>query len=317
MGTGELAALVAAMIWACTSVALTSLSTRTSPVVLSGLRLGFGSCVVLTVLAFSGQAGDLRAASHASLAGVIFSGFLGYGLGDTIYIAALKRLGMQRTFPITMALFIALTVAGGVAILGESLTWGLPVGALLIGAGIYLIVIPARGAPPQPMPPVPAEPALATLAEEPARPEYGAPGVFGYTLLGLVGIFWTAATLWLAHAKGDLGPVAAGAIRTPAGAVALLGFATATQRPDLVRPFRNRNQLLAILGAGVIGTGVGSLLYVYSVLKAGAGEAAVLSASSPLMALPLSMLFLGERFTPRIGLGTITCVAGVLLVVVA
>lgn len=313
---GEIAALVSAMVWAGTSVALTSLSNRTAPVVLSGLRLAFGSLIVLVVLGFSGQAGDLETASRATLAGVIISGFIGYGLGDTIYIAALKRLGMSRTFPVTMALYIGGTVIGGVVLLNESFTWGLPLGAALIGAGIYLIVIPAAGRV-QPLPPVPAEPAASTLAETPARAAtvFAAPGVYGYGLLIAVGVFWTIATLWLANAKGDLGPVAAGAIRTPSGAVALVGFALATQPRDLAAPFRNRNHTLAILGAGVIGTGLGSLSYVYAVVEAGAARTAVLSATSPLMALPLSIFFLGERLTRRIGVGTALCVAGILLVV--
>ena len=42
---------------------------------------------------------------------------------------------------------------------------------------------------------------------------------------------------------------------------------------------------------------------------------AVLSATSPLMALPLSIIFLGEKLTRRIGLGTALCVVGILLVV--
>ncbi len=312
---GELAALVAAMVWAGTSVALTSLSARTSPVVLSGLRLGFGSLVVGVVLFFSGQAADLSDASSATLFGVIASGFIGYGLGDTIYILALKRLGMQRTFPITMALFIAMTVAGGVLLLDEPFSWGLPTGALLIGAGVYLIVIPPKGSPGHAMPPVPAEPAAATLAEARAEAAFASPGRLGYGLLLAVGVFWTAATLWLADAKGDLGPIAAGAIRTPAGAFALLGFAAAMQRPDLAAPFRNRNHLFAILAAGMIGTGLGSLMYVYAVVTAGAARTAVLSATSPLMAMPLSIIFLGERLTTRIGAGTALCVGGILLVV--
>lgn len=315
MGSGQFAALAAAMIWACTSIALTSLSTRIAPVVLSGLRLAFGSAVVLVVLAFSGQAHDLADASKASLAGVILSGFIGYGFGDTIYIVALKRVGMQRTFPITMALFITLTVVGGVVVLGEDFTWGLPVGALLIGAGVYLLVIPANGSDPQPMPPVPAEPAMNTMAEIRRPAAFAAPDAFGYGMLLAVGILWAIATLWLANARGDLDAVAAGAIRTPAGATALLGFALATQRPNLVAPFRNRNHLLAILAAGMVGTGIGSLLYVYSVLEAGAAQAAVLSATSPLMALPLSIIFLGERFTRRIGAGTAVCVLGIVVVV--
>ncbi|MEO8541333.1 MAG: DMT family transporter [bacterium] len=313
---GEVAALIAAMVWAGTSVALTSLSSRTAPVVLSALRLAFGSLVVLIVLAISGQAHDLRTASFATLFGVIVSGFIGYGLGDTIYISALKRLGMARTFPVTMALYIGLTVLGGVVLLDESFTWGLPAGAAFIGAGIYLIVIPAKGRL-QPMPPVPVEPAAATMAEtRPGPAVFAAPGLVGYTLLILVGIFWTIATLWLANAKGDLGPVAAGAIRTPSGAFALVGFAAVMQPRELVAPFRNRNHTLAILGAGMIGTGLGSLTYVYAVVEAGAARTAVLSATSPLMALPLSIIFLGERLTRRIGVGTALCVAGILLVVV-
>ncbi|MGB4863796.1 MAG: DMT family transporter [Tepidiformaceae bacterium] len=315
MGSGQLAALAAAMIWACTSVALTSLSTRVSPVVLSGLRLAFGSVVVLAMLAVSGQASSLADASGASIAGVILSGFIGYGFGDTIYIVALKRVGMQRTFPITMALFITLTVIGGVVVLGEDFTWGLPAGALLIGAGVYLLVIPGKGKRLTATPPVPAEPAMATMAEIRAPAAFPPPDALGYGMLLAVGVLWAAASLWLADSGKGLEAIAAGAIRTPAGATALIGFAMATQRHNLVAPFLNRNHLWAILGAGMIGTGFGSLLYVYSVLEAGAAQAAVLSATSPLMALPLSIVFLGEKLTRRIGAGTVICVLGIVVVV--
>ena len=159
---------------------------------------------------------------------------------------------------------------------------------------------------------------MATFAEtKPAPALYAAPGAYGYMLLAAVGICWTIATLWLASAKGDLDAVAAASVRTPTGAAALLGFAAATQRRDLAAPFRNRNQMAWIAVAGVIGTGLGSLLYVYSVLEAGAAQAAVLSACSPLMALPLSIVFLGEAFTRRVGYGTVVCVTGILIVVVA
>ena len=100
---GEIAALVAAMVWSGTSVALTSLSNRTAPVVLSGLRLAFGSLVVLIVLAVSGQAHDLSTASAATLIGVIVSGFIGYGLGDTIYITgAVGSSGGEKRYSLVM-----------------------------------------------------------------------------------------------------------------------------------------------------------------------------------------------------------------------
>ena len=310
---GELAALLAALTWSATSVALTSLSARTSPVVLSGLRLGFGALVMPIVLWASGESSTIADAPLSTIAQVVASGALGYGLGDTLYILALNRLGMQRTFPVSMALYIGLTVVFGVLLLNEPFSWGLPAGALLIGVGIWLIVIPAAGDAPPP-PPALAQPEPAPVLVQPA-PLYAAPGPAGYALLGGVGITWAAATLWLAAASGDLGAIAAGTIRTPAGAVALLGFALAFQRPALAAPLRNPRHLGAIALAGLVGTTIGSLLYVYAVVTAGAARTAILSSTSPLLALPLSVAFLGERLTRRILAGTLLCVAGIVLVV--
>lgn len=314
---GELAALIAAMTWSATSVALTSLTARTSPVVLSALRLSAATLVLPIILLASGQAGDIGDASFATMFAVTGSGLVGYGLGDTIYIRALGLLGMQKTFPISMALFIGLTVVGGIVILGEPFKWGLPLGALLIGAGIYLIVIPARDALPQPLPVVPvAEPALAGFADlRDGGGLFRQAGASGYALLGAVGLLWAFATLWLAGEHGDMGAIATGALRTPAGAFGLLGFALATQPRALAAPFRDRRHLAAIAASGLAGTAFGSLMYVYAVIEAGAARTAVLSATAPLMALPLSIIFLEEQLNRRIALGTALCVAGIVLVV--
>ncbi len=313
---GELAALIAAATWAGTSVALTALSARTPPVVLSALRLSAATLVLPFILLASGQAGDIAEASWPTLIGVVGSGLVGYALGDTIYIRVLGLLGLQKTFPISMALFISLTVVGGILLLGEPFKLGLPLGALLIGAGVYLIVIPGRASMTRPVPVIPvAEPALAGFADLPPTPlvASGQPW-FAYGLLVAVGLLWAIATLWLAGAKGDLGAVAAGSMRTPAGAIGLLTFGLLTQPSAVVAPFRNRKHIAAIAGAGLAGTAVGSLLYVYAVVEAGAARTAVLSATAPLMGLPLSIFFLGERFTTRIAIATALCVAGILLV---
>lgn len=313
---GELAALISAMVWAFTSVMLTSLTARTAPVVLSGLRLTLGSCALLVILFFSGQASDYQAATALGLLGVIGSGFIGYGFGDTLYIRVLGLLGMQKAFPISMALYISMTVVGGIVLLGEPFTWGLPLGALMIAAGISLIVVPGARGPAQPLPAVPAaEPALNAFDDLPDDAPAEPHPMLGYALLVLVGIFWAAATLWLAGARGDLGAVSAGAIRAPAGGISLLLFAGLTQRQRLREPFSNRNTLIGIAAAGLIGTGFGSLMYVYGVEEAGAARTAVLSATAPLMGLPLSIMFLGERFTGRVAAGTALCVAGIVFVV--
>lgn len=313
---GEIAALLGAMIWAGTSVALTSLSSRTNPVVLSGLRLMAGSLVIPLILLASGEAHDLADAPTWRLLGISLSGMVGYGIGDTLYIRTLHLLGMQRAFPISMALFITLTVAGGVVLLGEPAGFGLPAGALLIGAGVYLIVVPGQQRAAQPYPVPPVESALSGFAELPGdAPEDAPHPMLGYALLLLVGIAWATATLWLAQSKGDVGAVAAGSIRAPAGAIALLAFAALTRPADIAAPFRARGHIGLIIAAGVAGTAIGSLLYVYAVGEAGAARTALLNATAPLMGLPLSIFFLKERFTQRVGLGTLLCVAGIAFVV--
>ncbi|WP_322797365.1 DMT family transporter [Tepidiforma sp.] len=291
---GELAALLAALTWAVTSIALTSLSARTAPAVLSGLRLGFGALAMPIVVIAADQVDALSSASASTIAQVVASGALGYGLGDTLYILALNRLGMHRTFPVSMALYIGLTVLGGVLLLGEPFSWGLPAGAALIVLGVTLVAVPAAGS---------AGPAPAT-----------APLAGAALLLG-VGVTWAAATLWLAHAGEGLEAIAVGAVRTPAGAVALLLFAAAFQRPALLEPLRSPGRLAAIALAGLAGTTLGSLLYVYAVLTAGAGRTAILTATSPLLALPLAVFVLREPLTRRIAAGTLACVLGIVLVV--
>lgn len=315
---GELAALIAALNWSCVSVLLTRLSSRTSPVVLSGLRLSVASCVLPFILLASGQAGDIAAAPWTAIVAMVGSGLVGYGLGDTMYIHALKLEGLQRTFPITTAIFIGLTVVGGAVFLGESVTWGLPVGALLIGAGLYAIVVSGGGAGRLQPVAAPAEPGLAAFAEledDPPTAVGRLASVRGYLFMVATGIVWATATLWLASGRKDLGAVAAGSLRAPAGAVGLIGFALATQRKALVAPFRDRRHIGAIAIAGLAGTAFGSLLYVYAVGAAGAGRTAVLNATAPVMGMPLSVLFLGEKLTRRIVLGTAVCVVGIVLVV--
>jgi drug/metabolite transporter (DMT)-like permease len=316
---GELAALIAALNWSCVSVLLTRLSARTSPAVLSGLRLSVASCVLPFILLASGQAGDIAAAPRTAIVAMVGSGLLGYGLGDTMYIHALKLEGLQRTFPITTAIFIGLTVVGGAVFLGESVGIGLPVGALLIGAGVYAIVV--QGAASGQLEPVAAaaEPALATfaeLADDPPAAKGRLANVRGYLFMVATGIVWAVATLWLASGRKDLGAVAAGSLRAPAGAVGLMAFTLATQRKELVAPFRDWRHIGLIAVAGLVGTAFGSLLYVYAVGAAGAGRTAVLNATAPVMGMPLSVLFLGEKLTKRIAIGTAVCVVGVVLVVV-
>jgi drug/metabolite transporter (DMT)-like permease len=66
---------------------------------------------------------------------------------------------------------------------------------------------------------------------------------------------------------------------------------------------------------GVVGTGVGSLLFVVALQHAGAAHTAVLSSTAPVFALPLAVLALRERLTARVIAGTLLSLAGIWLLV--
>jgi drug/metabolite transporter (DMT)-like permease len=311
---GEAAALLSAFTWSGTSVAMASIAVRTSPVALSAIRLAAGSLILFAVLLLLGQSGEVTGASASSVVAMLGSGLVAYALGDTLYIYTLGMLGVQRAFTVAMTLFISLTVLGGVVLLDEPFGWVQLAGTILVGAGIAIIVR-ARAvtatAGPAPEAEIPMNRGIVAQLRAARRSRV----VQGYAIILIVGALWATATLWLAAGRDDLGSVAAASLRTPAGAAGLLVFALATAPEALAAPFSDRRHVGAIIAVGVIGTAFGSLAYVYAIGEAGAARATILSSVSPLMALPLSVVFLKERLTRPMLLGTVVCVAGIVLVV--
>jgi drug/metabolite transporter (DMT)-like permease len=275
-------------------VAMASMSARVTPVAMSTLRLVIATLLLPFLLLASGQAHELGSVNPSQVAALVGSGLLAYAIGDTLYIASLPRLGVQRAFTITMALFITFTVGGGIVFLGEEVGLLQLLGALLVGAGIIVLTRARRTA-------------AGALA---ARTDFR-----GYAIVVVVAAFWAAATLWLAGGRGDLGSISASMLRTPAGAVGMMAFACITAPADLKAPLKNRGSLLGVTALAVFGTLLGSLLYVYAVGEAGASRTTILNATSPLLALPLSVIVLKEPFTRLAALGTVIAVAGIVLVV--
>ncbi len=75
-----------------------------------------------------------------------------------------------------------------------------------------------------------------------------------------------------------------------------------------------RRSIGVVATAGVLGTGLGSILFIYSVGEIGAAKTAFVTTSAPVFALPMGVMFLAEKLTPRILLGTAVTIAGIWLV---
>ena len=220
---GEAAALTAALSWAFASTAVASLSGRLPPIGLSALQTSFASAVLISAMLLTGNLADLLRADVITLLAVAGSGVVGFAIGEPVYVRALAIVGMQRTYPVTIGLFILFTTVGGVLILGERLTLGLLGGGTLILAGAYLIVMSRERTSPQ----------AAHPPQAPGVGGWGRPGTAlapvavrrtfrdfeGYALLVTVPILWTVASLWVAGARGALGAVPRAALRDAMSAV--------------------------------------------------------------------------------------------------
>jgi drug/metabolite transporter (DMT)-like permease len=282
--------------WALTSVLLASQAGRLRPLIMSAIRSVTASLILIGLLiATSGlvQMQEMTFITGISMAG---SGIMGQAVGDTLYINALGSLGVTRTFPITNSAYPFITFILAVILLGEDVTWTLPIGGALIVTGITWIVLEQRRAD----------------ADSDVRVEL----LRGVVLAVAAALAWATATVWLRGQQGDLTALGAASLRIPAACAAVLVTIAITSRGE--RPLRavTRRSLGIVALAGILGTGLGSILFIYAVDDIGAARTAFLTTSAPVFALPMGVVFLAERITPRELIGTVLTIAGIWLVLI-
>lgn len=298
MSAGVLAAVGTAAIWAAASTLMASSASRVDAISVSAMRAIWAAVLLLPLVPVLALSGGYEGVTILVVVGVIGSALVGMALGDTVYVAALRSLGLARGFTISLGLFIFLTYVLGVALLGESVTAATAVGSALILAGVYLVAMRGRGCAPRGEAVAPDRRALAR----------------GIALVALTAAAWAVATVWLGAAASGHDPVAVGVVRLPVTAALLFGVASALPRSSLHLRAISRWDHGALLVAGLAGTGLASLLFVYAVQEAGAGRAAVGTALSPVFAVALAALFFGERLSRWALAGGAAAVAGIVLI---
>jgi drug/metabolite transporter (DMT)-like permease len=125
---------------------------------------------------------------------------------------------------------------------------------------------------------------------------------------------WATATVWLRGQQGNLDAIGAASLRIPAASIAVVATIALIHDPERpLRPMTRRSMGIVAL-AGLIGTAIGSVLFIYAVENIGASRTAFITTSAPVFALPMGVVFLAERITPRILLGTALTIVGIWLV---
>lgn len=292
---GAAAALASSAMWAFTSVLLASQSGRLRPLLMSAVRSLTASLMLVGLLIATSGLVQLKEMTFITGFSMMGSGIVGQAVGDTLYINALGYLGVSRTFPITNSAYPFITFLLAVVLLGEPVTWTLPIGGALIVAGITWIVLEQRRAD--------------------AASDVNVELVRGVVFAVAAAAAWATATIWLRGQQGDLDALGAASLRIPAASAAVWATIVMT-RGRGEQPLRETTpRSIAIVAvAGVLGTGLGSILFIYAVGEIGAARTAFLTTSAPVFALPMGVLFLAEKLTPRTLLGTAVTIAGIWLV---
>ncbi len=292
---GAAAALVSSALWAFTSVLLASQSGRLRPLMMSAIRSLTASLMLIGLLIATDGLVQLKEMTFVTGVSMMGSGIIGQAVGDTLYINALGYLGVSRTFPITNSAYPFITFVLAVLLLGESVTWTLPIGGALIVAGITWIVLEQRRAA-----------AEAELHVELVR---------GVIFAVAAAAAWATATIWLRGQQGDLDALGAASLRIPAASAAVWATIAMT-RGRGEQPLRTvtRRGIAVVSAAGVLGTGLGSILFIYAVGEIGAAKTAFLTTSAPVFALPMGVILLSEKINARTLLGTAVTIAGIWLV---
>lgn len=288
---GVLVGLICAMTWATSAVTLRDLSKKLDPFTLNAPRTLVGGLSIVLLTFATGRSAGYQAVTPDKLFFMLASVLVGGGAGDVFCLLSLARIGVSRAFPIA-SIYPAFTLLLGLALLTERVTVAIVAGLALVILGIILV------------------------GRKPSAEESHVSGPAAWSGVGLAliaAVCWVGSMVLIGEGVEGLDSIMVSSIRAPALSLALWGVVAVRRSWSLLADL-TRKEWAILIGGGIVGWGLGSALFVMSVAMVGATRAAILTSTSPLFALPLSRIFLKEKTSRGVLLGTALTVAGVILV---
>ena len=290
-GLGEFYSLACALAWAIAVILFKKSGESLAPVPLNMFKNGVGlALMVLTLVAMSGTAWPGIPAVAVAVAMV--SGFLGIGLGDTLYFRALNELGASR-LGIAQTLYSPFVIVLSALFLSERLTPLQFAGVVAVLAGIALVTwAPGAGA-------VDAVRLRRGLIDAAASVFVMAAGVvMAKPLLERYDFLWIVT------------------LRIAGGVLGMLLFMPSARDFGAIRAaFAGVRHWPHVIAGSVVGTYISMMLWLAGYKYTKASIAAVLNEMAAVFILALAALFLHDRLKPAQLAGSAVAIAGVLLVV--
>jgi drug/metabolite transporter (DMT)-like permease len=293
---GELASIGAAVLWACSTVAMRAESGRVPALALNAFRSGFATIVVWVFLAVVGQLALLGQVPASAWGSLLSSVLIGLAVGDSLNIRAMHAIGVARAMPIS-ATYPIITALLAVAFLGEEMSLRLGLGIVLVVAGVALVAYQRspRGVvrPPEDVAPVSTR--------------------VGIVMALGASVCWALSAVLVKPSLSEVDPLVANAVRLPVAFLVLVGLTLGTRRQ--ANPFAISRRSFAVLALTGAFSAVSGGLWLVGVQLAGAAKSSTLNSTAPIFAAPLAALLLGERLTPQIGAGILLTILGIWLVI--
>jgi len=289
---GEFAALLVAICWSFSAMAFEVASKAVGSLVVNLLRLIF-AFILLGIFCFFYRGIILPTdATSYQWFWLSFSGLIGFVIGDLCLFKSFVIIG-SRFAMLVMTLAPAIAAAAGWVILGEQLSWYSILGIVLTISGI----------------------ALAVVSHNPERERLKLNVPMKGFLFALGGAFGQAFGLVLSK-KGMAGydAFAATQIRIITG---IIGFAVIIFLMKRVgqtfSAFKNKIGMTGITIGSFFGPFLGVSLSLYSVKYTAAGISATIMATTPILIIPLAVIFFKQKMTLKEIAGAIISVIGVAL----
>ncbi|MBI5652997.1 MAG: DMT family transporter [Chloroflexi bacterium] len=287
--TGLILGLTTAFIWATSSLIVKAWSARVDTLALNAFRLSVSGIFFLALLPFFGGLDALARLTTASQIALAASVIIGVAIGDSLFFWSMTQIGAARAMPIS-GIYPLFTWALAVPILGEPITPQAMFGTAIVMLSLYL---------------------LAPVEQTDTPAHTNRAGTLGAIVAAMV---WAGATVLMKMGmQTGVDVITINAFRMPIGALALLALVHARRGKAAWRGF-DRAMIPGLIVYGLYSTGLGALVWTWSVEYTGAARAALLVTFAPLIGAPLAAIFLRERITPKIAVGTLMSVVGIWLI---
>jgi DME family drug/metabolite transporter len=285
----EWAALSCALIWATNGLLLRTQSEHVTPGAMNAIRCAVAGVAFWLAIPFDSV--PLTGLLEVTLAewGMMLAALsLGVALGDTLYLIAMKEIGVSRTLALT-GTFPLTTLFWQTLLLDAPFNPTLLLGSALVVGGLFFL---SRST---------------TADEQPVRLQWG------IALSLIAALCWGFSATLLKPATVHMSAIQTNAIRMPLIALLLFVARVLPSGNERLRGIRPRS-LLIVGATGLLGMGVGAYLFIYALTQANPAKVVTLTSSSPLFGMLLAAVFLGEKITLQIALGMALCMGGVYVV---